>query len=83
MTKSKKLRVLREIYILSDFDLKIGTGGDVLVHVRKHFPFYIERDRFVLMSGRIEAAAALEHRLTFEKPVATDVLWGLLTGNRA
>ncbi len=67
-------------YIVSDFDLRIGTGADVLAHVRQHFAFYITRNRFILMSGDIRPAiTALEHPLTFEKPIETRKLRELLT----
>ena len=67
-------------YIVSDFDLRIGTGGDVLAHVRQHFAFYIERNRFILMSGDLRPViTALKHPLTFEKPIMTHKLRELLT----
>ena len=68
-------------YIVSDFDLKIGTGADVLRHVREHFAFYVRCNRFILMSGDIRPViTALEHPLTFEKPIETRKLRELLTG---
>ena len=68
-------------YIISDFDLKTGTGGDVLRHVRAHFTFYVVHDRFILMSGDLRPAITdLDHRLTFEKPIMTSKLRELLTG---
>jgi CheY-like chemotaxis protein len=68
-------------YIISDFDLKAGTGGDVLRHVREHFTFYVIRNRFILMSGDLRPAiTGLDHPLTFEKPIMTSKLRELLTG---
>lgn len=65
-------------YIVSDFDLKIGTGGDVLRHVREHFAHYVDR-RFILMSGDLRPEITdLKHPLTFEKPISTDKLRELL-----
>jgi DNA-binding NarL/FixJ family response regulator len=67
-------------YVVSDFDLKIGTGGDVLAHVRKHFPFYCTRNRFILLSGYLRPAVInLNHPLTFEKPIRPQKLRELLT----
>ncbi len=67
-------------YIVSDFDLKIGTGGDVLRHVREHFAFYVRCNRFILLTGDIRPAIrSLEHPLTFEKPIETRKLRALLT----
>lgn len=67
-------------YIVSDYDLKIGTGGDVLRHVRDHFPFYARGNRFILMTGDIRPAVrGLEHPLTFEKPIEPRKLRELLT----
>lgn len=66
-------------YIVSDFDLKIGTGGDVLRHVREHFAFYVDRNRFILMSGDLRPAiTSLDHPLTFEKPIEPNKLRELL-----
>jgi CheY-like chemotaxis protein len=68
-------------YIVSDFDLKIGTGGDVLRHVRAHFGFYVDRDRFILLSGDLRPIITdLDHPLTFEKPITSPKLRELLTG---
>lgn len=68
-------------YIVSDFDLKIGTGGDVLHHVRTHFAFYIDHNRFILMSGDLRPVITdLNHPLTFEKPIEPRRLHELLTG---
>jgi CheY-like chemotaxis protein len=68
-------------YVVSDFDLKIGTGGDVLRHVREHFGFYIDCDRFILMSGDLRPIITdLDHPLTFEKPITIPKLRELLTG---
>lgn len=66
-------------YIVSDYDLRIGTGGDVLSHVRTHFSFYIERNRFILMSGDLRPGiTSLNHPLTFEKPIEPRKLRELL-----
>jgi CheY-like chemotaxis protein len=55
-------------YIVSDFDLRIGTGGDVLLYVRDHFGFYVDRDRFVLMSGELRPEiTSLDHPITLDK----------------
>lgn len=71
-------------YVVSDYDLKIGTGGDVLRHVREHFRSYVDRDRFILMSGDLRPAITdLGHLLTFEKPITPKQLRELLTGGRA
>jgi CheY-like chemotaxis protein len=68
-------------YIVSDFDLKVGTGGDVLVHVRERFPFYCSCNRFILMSGDLRPAITrLNHPLTFEKPIRPQKLRELLLG---
>lgn len=68
-------------YIVSDFDLTIGTGGDVLQHVREHFAFYIAQNRFLLMSGDLRPAILnLDHPLTFEKPIVSRKIRELLTG---
>jgi CheY-like chemotaxis protein len=68
-------------YIVSDFDLKIGTGGDVLLHVREHFTFYVDRNRFILMTGCLRAEIKnLCHPLTLEKPVRPQTLRELLSG---
>lgn len=68
-------------YVVSDFDLRIGTGGDVLRHVRAHFRSYVEHDRFILLSGDLRPAITdLDHPLTFEKPIAPRKLRELLTG---
>jgi CheY-like chemotaxis protein len=68
-------------YIVSDFDLRIGTGGDVLQHVREHFAFYIACNRFILMSGDLRPSiTGLKHPLTFEKPVMLQQIRALLTG---
>jgi CheY-like chemotaxis protein len=71
-------------YVVSDFDLKIGTGGDVLRHVRERFAHYIERNRFILMTGLLRAEVKnLCHPLTFEKPIRPQKLRELLTGGSA
>lgn len=68
-------------YIVSDFDLRIGTGGDVLRHVRERFAFYILCDRLILMTGDLRPSIVdLAHPLTFEKPIAPKKLRELLTG---
>lgn len=68
-------------YIVSDFDLRIGTGGHVLWHVRQHFTFYVDRNRFILMTGRLRPEVTnLDHPLTFEKPVRPQKLRELLSG---
>ena len=68
-------------YIVSDFDLKTGTGGDVLIHVRRHFPFYCTYNRFILLSGNLRPAiTSLSHPLTFEKPIRPQKLRELLSG---
>lgn len=67
-------------YILSDYDLRIGTGGDVLSHVRERYAFYVNCNRFILMSGNIEAIEHLKHKLTFEKPAPWDELKAALLG---
>jgi len=68
-------------YVVSDFDLRIGTGADVLRHVRDRFAFYVERKRFILMSGDLRPVVTdLGHPLTFEKPIETRKLRELLTG---
>ena len=68
-------------YVVSDFDLKAGTGGDVLVHVREHFRFYCSRNRFILMSGNLRPEiTSLNHPLTFEKPIRPQKLRELLSG---
>jgi CheY-like chemotaxis protein len=66
-------------YILSDYSLRIGTGGDVLRHVRASFKFYVERNRFILLTGLIDEAVHLQHPLTFEKPLRFSKLAELLT----
>lgn len=67
-------------YVVSDFDLKVGTGGDVLTHVRTHYPFYVTCNRFILLSGYIRPAiVSLDHPLTFEKPIRPQKLRELLT----
>ncbi len=67
-------------YIVSDFDLRIGTGGDVLRHVREHFAFYVDKNRFILMSGDLRTVITdLDHPLTFEKPIEPRKLRELLT----
>jgi DNA-binding NarL/FixJ family response regulator len=67
-------------YVVSDFDLRIGTGGDVLRYVRAHFAHYIERRRFILMTGDLRPAVInLNHPLTFEKPIRPQKLRELLT----
>lgn len=68
-------------YIVCDFDLKSGTGADVLEHVRAHFAFYVENNRFILMSGDLRPAITrLDHPLTFEKPIRPDKFRALLGG---
>jgi CheY-like chemotaxis protein len=67
-------------YVVSDFDLRVGTGGDVLRHVREHLTFYIDHDRFILMTGNLRSeVVALDHPLTFEKPIMLQQLSELLT----
>lgn len=67
-------------YVLSDFDLRIGTGGDVLRHVRAHLPRYVDQNRFLLMSGDLRPCIhALGHPLTFEKPLDPSRFRTLLT----
>jgi len=67
-------------YIVSDFDLKVGTGGDVLRHVREHFALYVDKNRFILMSGDLRPVITdLNHPLTFEKPIEPRKLRELLT----
>jgi DNA-binding NarL/FixJ family response regulator len=67
-------------YIVSDFDLKIGTGGQVLWHIREHFTRYLDRNRFILMSGDLRPEITnLDHPLTFEKPIQLPKLRELLT----
>lgn len=68
-------------YIVSDFDLRIGTGGDVLRHVRTHFAFYVTCNRFILMTGDLRPTVTdLGHPLTFEKPIMSHKFRELLTG---
>jgi CheY-like chemotaxis protein len=68
-------------YIVSDFDLKVGTGGDVLIHVRANYPFYVAYNRFILLSGYLRPAITnLNHPLTFEKPIRPQKLRELLLG---
>jgi CheY-like chemotaxis protein len=68
-------------YVVSDYDLKVGTGGDVLIHVRAHYPFYVACNRFILLSGYLRPAIVnLSHPLTFEKPIRPQKLRELLSG---
>lgn len=57
-------------YIMSDHDLREGTGGEVLEHVRNHYSFYINRNRFIYVTANDEAIAKYNHPITFQKPVA-------------
>ena len=67
-------------YIMSDFHLRIGTGGDVLQHVREYFALYITSSRFILMSGDLQPdILRLNHPLTFEKPLMPRQIRELLT----
>lgn len=75
----RQLDTIAYDYIVSDYTLRIGTGGDVLRHVRDRFKFYVERNRFILLTGLIDDAVHLGHRLTFEKPLAPAKLRELLT----
>lgn len=71
-------------YVISDFDLKIGTGGDVLAHVGKHYAFYVEGGRFLLMSADLgPRITALGHPLTIDKLEVMSKLRELLTEARA
>ena len=68
-------------YIVSDYGLKTGTGGDVLRHVRESFKFYVDHNRFILLTGLIRGEiASLNHPLTLEKPIRPQKLRELLLG---
>lgn len=68
-------------YVLSDHDLRAGTGGDVLRHVRKHHARYVQQNRFILLSGHLRPTITdLGHPLTFEKPIRPQKLRELLSG---
>ena len=54
----------------------------MLLYVREHFPFYCDRNRFILMTGLLRAEIeGLNHPLTFEKPIRPQKLRELLTGS--
>jgi DNA-binding NarL/FixJ family response regulator len=68
-------------YIVSDYDLKEGTGGQVLWYIREHLTVYLDHNRFILMSGDLRPEITnLDHPLTFEKPISPKTLRDLLTG---
>jgi CheY-like chemotaxis protein len=61
------LDVFHYDYIICDYNLSAGTGGDVLVHVREHSAFYVMQKRFILYSGNTEEIDKLGHNVTIDK----------------
>jgi CheY-like chemotaxis protein len=70
-------------YIVCDFNLRAGTGGDVLAHVRAGFAFYIRNRRFILFSSDAEEVAKLGHDLVIDKAEPEALVAALRGGTRS